>query len=60
MENNIYNYLEITDLKDLLKKTYKLYENNIAYKVKIDENKYITYTHKQIRQMIDAFRNSTY
>ncbi len=49
--------LEITDLKDMLKKTNELYGQNIAYEIKIEENKYITYTHRETRKMIDALRN---
>lgn len=48
--------LEITDLKDMLNKTKKLYENNIAYKIR-NEKDYITFTHKQVREMIDSLRN---
>ncbi len=58
MDRKLYECLEITDLKDMLEKTYKLYENKIAYKIKIDENKYITYTHSQVRQMITALATS--
>lgn len=31
----MYNHLEITDLKDMLNKTRKLYGNKSAYKIKI-------------------------
>lgn len=45
--------LKIIDLKDMLNKTKVLYANNIAYKIRKDEG-YITFTHKQVRNMIDA------
>lgn len=60
MSERLYDYLKITDLKDMLNKTKDIYAQNIAYKIKVQENKYITYTHKQVREMIDAIRNSTY
>ena len=46
--------LEITDLKDMLKKTEKLYENRPAYKIREDEQKYKIITHKQLREMVNA------
>ena len=45
MSKRIYDYLKINDLKDMLNKTEKLYANRIAYKIKIEEGKYQTYTH---------------
>ena len=45
--------LEITDLKDMLNKTRKLYGNKIGYKIKIEKGKYKLYTHNEIRDMID-------
>lgn len=51
--------LEITDLKDMLKKTNELYAEKIAYKIKIEKGKYITFTHGQARDMINALRNCT-
>lgn len=45
--------LEITDLKDMLNKTRSLYANKIAYKIKKDDG-YMTFTHEQVRSMIDA------
>lgn len=50
--------LEITDLKDMLEKTNNLYGEKIAYKIRNEKEKYITYTHSQIRKMVDALRNS--
>lgn len=53
MQEKLYDYLKITDLKDMLNKTNKLYGNNIAYKIK-KEGKYITFTHTEVRKMIDS------
>lgn len=46
--------LEITDLKDMLKKTEKLYENRPAYKIREDVQKYKIITHKELREMVNA------
>ena len=35
MSNRLYDYLEISDLKDMLNKTKKLYANRPAYKKNI-------------------------
>lgn len=53
MDKRLYNYLKITDLKDMLKKTRKLYGEKKAYKIKIEKDKYITYTHNEVRDMVD-------
>ncbi len=53
MSKKIYDYLEISDLKDMLNKTGKLYANRPAYKIKIEEGKYEIYTHKEVRDMIN-------
>ena len=45
--------LEITDLKDMLKKTGKLYGNKPAYKIR-QEQGYKIITHKEMREMVDA------
>lgn len=45
--------LEVTDLKDMLNKTGKLYGDRPGYIVKLEEGKYITYTHLEIRGMIN-------
>ena len=45
--------LEVTDLKDMLNKTGKLYGDRPGYKIKIGEGEYKTYTHKEIRDMIN-------
>ena len=54
MNERIYSYLEITDLKDMLNKTKKLYGERPAYKIKIGEGKYKTFTHKEVRDMVDG------
>ena len=53
MKEKFNNCLEITDLKDMLNKTRSIYSNKIAYKIRKDEA-YITFTHEQVRSMIDA------
>ena len=45
--------LEVTDLKDMLNKTGKLYGDRPGYKIKIGEGEYKTYTHAEIRDMIN-------
>ena len=46
--------IEITDLKDMLKKTKEEFGERPAYKIRVEENKYKIYTHKEVRDMIDA------
>ena len=58
MDKRIYDYLEITDLKDMLNKTRKLYGEKPAYKIKIENAKYEILTHNEIREMIDALGTS--
>ena len=53
MSEKLYKYQEVKDLKDMLKKSGEKYGDKIAYKIKKD-NQYKTYTHKQIRQMINC------
>ena len=47
-------FIEITDLKDMLKKTKEEFGERPAYKIRVEENKYKIYTHKEVRDMIDA------
>ena len=47
------NILEVTDLIDMLNKTRNLYGEKIGYKVKLNEGEYETYTHNEIRDMIN-------
>ena len=39
MSERLYDYIEITDLKDMLNKSGKVYADKIAYKIKIEKNK---------------------
>jgi long-chain acyl-CoA synthetase len=48
------NFIEITDLKDMLNKTKKLYGEKNAYKIKIRKGEYKTFTHNEVRDMIDG------
>ena len=57
MNKRIYEHLEIRDLKDMLEKTGKLYGDKKAYKIRKDDG-YIYYTHKQVREMINALGTS--
>lgn len=54
MNERLYDYLEITDLKDMLNKTRNLYGERPAYKIRIEEGKYKIFTHKEVRNMIDC------
>ena len=54
MQEPIYECLKITDLKDMLNKTKELYKNNIAYKIKIEKDKYYTITHLEARNMVNS------
>ncbi len=54
MSERLYKYIEITDLKDMLKKTEKEYANKTAYKIRKEEGKYKEITHLETRKMIDA------
>ena len=54
MSERLYEYIKITDLKDMLKKSGKEYENQIAYQIKLEEGSYQNITHKEVREMIDA------
>lgn len=53
MSEKIYKFLEIKDLKDMLKKSGEKYGEKNAYKIRLEKNKYKTYTHKDVRQMIN-------
>ena len=46
--------VKITDLKDMLKKTEKIYGDRPAYKIKEDSEKYKIITHKELREMVNA------
>lgn len=53
MEKRLYKYEKITDLKDMLKKSGGEFGKNIAYKIRIEKDKYKTFTHKEVREMIN-------
>ncbi len=54
MIEKLYEYTQITDLKDMLKKSGKEYANQIAYQIKKEEGSYQNITHKEVREMIDS------
>ena len=54
MSERLYEITEITDLKDMLNKTGEMYGDKIAYKIKIEEGKYKTISHKEVRNMINS------
>ena len=54
MKEKLYDCIEITDLKDMLNKTREIYSDKIAFKIRKAEGKYQTFTHKQVREMIDC------
>lgn len=58
MSERLYDYLEISNLKDMLNKTGKLYGEKPAYKIRIDEGKYKIFTHSNIRNMINELGTS--
>ncbi len=58
MSERLYDYIEITDLKDMLNKSGKVYADKIAYKIKIEKNKYKEITHKEVKEMVDALGTS--
>ena len=51
-------FFKIKNLKDMLNKTNKFYGENTAYKIKIKENEYITYTYKEVTDMINELGTS--
>lgn len=58
MSERLYDYLEISNLKDMLNKTGELYGEKPAYKIRINEGKYKIFTHSNIRNMINALGTS--
>lgn len=54
MSERLNDYMKITDLKDMLKKSGKKYANKIAYQIKTNEGTYQNITHQEVRQMVDA------
>lgn len=58
MSERLYEILEISDLKDMLIKTKKLYGDRPAYKIKIKNGEYKVISHLEVRQMVDALGTS--
>ena len=54
----LYEYMKITGLKDMLKKSGEKYGKNIAYKLREEEGKYKLITHEQVRKMVDGLGTS--
>ena len=55
MSKKLYEITEILNLKDMLNKTKQIYADKIAYKIKIDNGKYKTVSHLEVRNTIDYF-----
>lgn len=53
MTERLYNYLQITDLKDMLNKTKELYGEKTAYKLRDGKDNYKIITHKEVRDIVD-------
>ncbi len=54
MSKKLYDCINITDLKDMLNKTRKIYGEKPAYKIRVEEGKYKTFTHNEVRDMVDS------
>lgn len=55
MDKELYDYIKITDLKDMLNKTKKMYEERPAYKLRGEKaGTFKIITHHEVRDMIDA------
>ena len=54
MTERLYDYLQITNLKDMLNKTQKLYGSRPAYKIKVQEGQYKIFTHDEVRNMVNS------
>ncbi len=54
MDRKIYDYIEINNLKDMLNKTKELYGDRPAYQIKTGDGSYKVFTHKEVRDMVDA------
>lgn len=54
MSEEFNDYMNITDLKDMLNKTKELYKDRPAYKIRIEKENYKVITHKEVREMIDG------
>lgn len=58
MKKNKYDYLEISDLKDMLNKTRERYGEKPAYKIKMEKGQYKTFTHNEVRDMVNCLGTS--
>lgn len=53
MSKKLYEIIEISDLKDMLNKTKKMYIDKPAYQIRLESGKYKTITHREVREMVD-------
>ena len=59
MEERIHKIVEITDLKDMLKKSGEMFGDRPAYRFKTDvPGKFKIITHKEYREMVDGLGTS--
>lgn len=59
MEKELYEYIEISDLKDMLNKTRNLYKDKPAYKLRGEKpGTFKIIKHDEVREMIDALGTS--
>lgn len=54
MSERLYETIEIDNIKDMLNKTNNLYCNKPAYKIKDSNGNYTIFSHKEVREMVDA------
>ena len=54
MKEKIKEYIEITDLKDMLQKQSEIYKERPAFKIRTGENKYKIVTHKEVLEIVNA------
>jgi len=59
MDKELYEYIEISDLKDMLNKTRDLYKDKPAYKLRGEEKgTFKIITHEEVRNMVDYLGTS--
>lgn len=56
----MYTYTKITDLKDMLEKSGDEFGEKIAYKIRSEKDQYQTFTHKDVREMINCLGTALY
>jgi len=54
MSERLYKFMQIDNLKDMLEKSGNKFSDNIAYKIRVDNDKYKEFTHKEVRRMING------